>query len=99
MRSRGRWRTVASTSRECVPPTDLLSEALDSGQPVARGDWNVSPLSPQHDSGELLVAYRPRKSANERELLFFYKIAGYATFSRLQFAALPEPPAGPTRED
>jgi Nif-specific regulatory protein len=65
--SRGRWKTIASSGPDRSPPADLLSESLDSGQVAARGDWYVSPLWPQPDMGELLVAYRPRKT-NETEL-------------------------------
>ena len=66
--SRGRWRTIASSGPERSPPTELLSESLDTGQVIARGDWNVSPLSPQSRNGELLVAYLGAgKLTNERE--------------------------------
>ncbi len=65
--SRGRWKAIASAGQLRPLPIELLSESLDSGQAVARGDWNLSPLSPQNDNGELLVAYRSRKLASERD--------------------------------
>ena len=65
--ARGRWRTIASWGPMRPLPTELFSEALDTGQRVERGDWLISPLSPQTASGELLAAYEPRKPSSERE--------------------------------
>jgi Nif-specific regulatory protein len=65
--SRGRWRTVASFGSDRPPPTELLSEALDAGLPLIRGDWHISPLLPQSATGELLVTHRARKPTNDRD--------------------------------
>src|SRR5262245_46815244 len=39
--SRGRWKTIAASGPERSPPNELMSESLDSGQPVARSDWYI----------------------------------------------------------
>jgi Nif-specific regulatory protein len=67
--TKGQWRTLAALGPERSVPSDLLAEALDSDQPVTRGDWHVKPLAPQAAGGELLVVFRAAATPIERETL------------------------------
>jgi Nif-specific regulatory protein len=70
--SRGRWRTIAFAGPRQSPPAELPSEVLETAQPTTRGDWHISPLSPQLSSGELLAIFRWRKTADRDQ--FFLAI-------------------------
>ncbi len=63
---KGNWRTLGSSGPQRALPSELLSEALDQGAGVVRGDWYVTPLAPQSTAGELLAAYRTWTSAADR---------------------------------
>jgi transcriptional regulator with GAF, ATPase, and Fis domain len=75
--AKGQWRTLGAAGQERRPPTDLLAEALDENQAVARGDWYAAPLRPSADAGELLVAYRlPATADRLRTLTTLARILG-----------------------
>jgi Nif-specific regulatory protein len=77
---KGRWRTIASSGPDRGLPGDLLAEALDQDQRVARSEWIAAPAGPGSLEGELFVVYRakhlPRDRGGEREGVLQWLSAG-----------------------
>jgi transcriptional regulator with GAF, ATPase, and Fis domain len=53
----GEWLVEGSHGRAQPLPWDLLSEALDSDEPVVMGGWRAAPLAPRSGTSELLVIH------------------------------------------
>ncbi|HZN32412.1 MAG TPA: sigma-54-dependent Fis family transcriptional regulator [Pirellulaceae bacterium] len=64
---KGQWRILESSQPQQRLPEALLADALDQGQPIAKGEWYAAPLEP--GGGELLAAQRKKGSWQDRGLL------------------------------
>ena len=63
---KGQWRILESSQPQQRLPEALLADALDQGQPIAKGEWYAAPLEP--GGGELLAAQRKKGSWQDRGL-------------------------------
>lgn len=56
--TKGTWRVIAATSSIVrTLPTDLLAEAIDSGNPVTQKTWKVFPLRATQNASEALLLF------------------------------------------